>query len=430
MSNESQPSILGLSLPIIQKNWPHIVASSGRRQEVTLVRDLLEDLEKGYCLPSLSPVAMKIVEMASDESCSAESMAKVIENDPSLAVRLLRLANSAFFGARYPVSTVKQAIVRLGVERLRVMALSLSLRDTFPMGRVGCMDYEAFWRCSLYRALLGKSLAQSIRGCNPEEAFVAGLTLEIGLLIFVDLFMKGKDEEARFDQHALDSLLSWERERYGTDHRAVGEVALRYWRFPDSIVACQRPPSNEPEERGEASLLRVCETARTLSSLICEEAVDMHPALAGAEDRLGLSQHIIHEMLVTAFDQVEEIAESLQVEVDKERDVIELLEKANRTLTQLLQSVPPSSETPLERVPPSFKTLRNKGPNLSTVSQTLEAVSHEIRNPLMVVGGLARRLSRTLEPSSDGGRYAQSILDEVARLEQAMTQMTKMAAGE
>jgi len=401
-----------------------------RRQEETLVKDLLEELGNGYSLPSLSPVAMKIVEMASDERCSAESMATVIENDPSLAVRLLRLANSAFLGACYPVSTLRQAIVRIGVGRLRIMALSLSLRDTFPMGRVGCMDYEAFWRCSLYRALLGKSLAQSIRGCNPEEAFVAGLTLEIGLLIFVDLFIKGKDEEAQFDQSTFYSLLSWERERYGTDHRAIGEVALQYWRFPDSIIACQRPLDNAPEERGEPSLLQVCETARTLSSLICEEAVEMHPALAGAEGLLGLSQEIIHEMLVTAFDEVEGIAESLQVEVDKERDVVELLEKANRTLTKLLRSVPLSSESSEASVLPSFEMLRGKDPNLSTVSETLEAVSHEIRNPLMVVGGLARRLSRTLEPSSDGGKYAQSILDEVARLEQAMTQMTKMASGE
>jgi HD-like signal output (HDOD) protein len=373
---------------------------------------------------------MKIVEMASDETCSAESMSRLIENDPSLAVRLLRLANSAFFAARYPVSTLRQAVVRIGVERLRIMALSLSLRDTFPMGRVGCMDYEAFWRCSIYRALLGKSLAQSIGTCTPEEAFIAGLTLEIGLLVFVDLFIKDKDEEAHFDQNAFESLLSWERERYGTDHRAIGEVALRYWRFPDSIVACQRPLEKPTEDSGDASLLKVCETARTLSSLICEESAEMHAVFAGAEGRFGLSQEVLHELLVTAFDQVQEIAESLQVEVDRERDVIELLEKANRTLTGLLQRMSPSSESPSESVFPSFEMLGDKVPNPSTVSQTLEAVSHEIRNPLMVVGGLARRLPRSLEPSSAGGKYAQSILDEVARLEQAMTQMTKMASGE
>ena len=224
--------------------------------------------------------------------------------------------------------------------------------------------------------------------------------------------------------------MSWERERYGTDHRAIGEAALRYWRFPDSIVVCQRSLENDPEERGEDSLLQVCETARSLSSLICEESVEMHPVFAGAEGRFGLSHEVLHELLVTAFDQVQEIAESLQVEVDRERDVFELLEKANRTLIRLLQRMSPRSGSSLESELPSFEMLRDKVPDPSSVSQTLEAVSHEIRNPLMVVGGLARRLSRTLEPSSAGGKYAQSILEEVARLEQAMTQMTKMASGE
>jgi signal transduction histidine kinase len=167
-----------------------------------------------------------------------------------------------------------------------------------------------------------------------------------------------------------------------------------------------------------------------LSSLICEESVEMHPVFSDAESRFGLPHEVLHELLVTAFDQVQEIAESLQVEVDKERDVIELLEKANRTLTKLVSGMSPNSESPSDAVLPSFETLRDEVPNPSTVSQTLEAVSHEIRNPLMVVGGLARRLSRTLEPSSTGGKYAQSILEEVARLEQAMTQMTRMASGE
>jgi signal transduction histidine kinase len=177
-------------------------------------------------------------------------------------------------------------------------------------------------------------------------------------------------------------------------------------------------------------LLKVSETARSLSSLICEESVEMHPVFAGAEGCFGLSQKVIHELLVTAFDEVEEIAESLQVEVDRERDVIELLEKANRTLTRILQGMSPSLESSSENDLPTFEMLRDKHPDRLVVTETLEAVSHEIRNPLMAVGGLARRLSRTLEPSSAGAKYVASILDEVARLEQAMTQMTRQAVGE
>lgn len=95
------------------------------------VSDLITRLESGYFLPSLSIIAMKLIEMASDDRCSIDDLANLVERDPSLAVRLLRLANSAFFQPSHPVTTLKQAILRIGFDRLRIMALSLSLEDTF-----------------------------------------------------------------------------------------------------------------------------------------------------------------------------------------------------------------------------------------------------------------------------------------------------------
>jgi len=63
------------------------------------------------------------------------------------------------------------------------------------MGKVGPLDYENFWRISLYRGLIAKSLAHHLKSCNPDETFVAGLILEIGFLIFYDIFLKGGKDE-------------------------------------------------------------------------------------------------------------------------------------------------------------------------------------------------------------------------------------------
>ena len=132
--------------------------------------DLLKQIESGYSLPSVSPVAVQLVEVALDDSSSAENLTALIETDPSLAVRVLKLANSTFFQTRQHTTSLKQAIVKLGYQRLRIMALSLSLRDTFPMGKIGALDYEQFWHTTLYRALIAKSLAAHVRNCYPEEA--------------------------------------------------------------------------------------------------------------------------------------------------------------------------------------------------------------------------------------------------------------------
>jgi len=189
------------------------------------ISKLLKQLESGYLLPVLSPVAMKLVELASDERSSSMDLVNLINKDPPLAARLLKLANSAFFSPRNPVSALNQAVVRIGFNRLRVMALSISLRDTFPMGKVGPLDYKKFWTISLYRALISKSLAEALKSSDTDEAFISGLLMEIGLLIFFEIFIKGKNEEVSLDLESIEDLLAWERDKYSLDHRQIGEIA-------------------------------------------------------------------------------------------------------------------------------------------------------------------------------------------------------------
>lgn len=393
------------------------------------VSNLLASLESGYSLPSLSIVVMKLVEMASDDMCSVGDLANLIERDPSITVRLLRLANSAFFQSGHPVTTLKRAILRIGFDHLRIMGLSLSLRDTFPMGRIGPMDYEKFWRSSLYQALLAKSLAHCLNTCNPEEAFVAGLTLEIGILIFFDLFLKDKYENGDLDLYPLESLLSWEKERYGVDHRQIGEAALRYWKFPDSIVACQRLHGIKTRDERTPELPMVCEVAREFSALMCQKTTELHDAFHIAEESFGLGHEVINEILVTTLEQVEDIADSLKVEVNKERDIIELMEKANRALSKLSEQLSMGRHLSSRSVLPSFQSINQENAKKTIVAHTLQAVVHEIRNPLMAVGGFAKRLASTIDPHSEGGEYVRVILEETKRLEQALVEMTRDVAS-
>ena len=153
---------------------------------------VLQKIKEGYGLPLLSPVAIRLIELASSETSSVDDLADLMEKDPSLTVRTLGLANAALFRNAEPITTIKNAVMKIGFNEIRIFALSISLRDTYPMGKVGPMDYEEFWKASLYRAIIAKGLARKSGICNPEEVFVAGFTLEIGLLIIFDLFINGK----------------------------------------------------------------------------------------------------------------------------------------------------------------------------------------------------------------------------------------------
>ncbi|KAF0185648.1 MAG: histidine kinase [Nitrospirae bacterium] len=384
--------------------------------------ELLSKIQGGYSLPSLSLVALKLVDLASSENSSIDDMARLIETDPALTVRLLRLANSVFFKSSSPATTIEQAIMRIGSNHLRIMALSLSLRDTFPMGKVGTMDYELFWRSSVYRALLAKTLAQSLATCKSEEAFVAGLVLEIGFLIFHDLFLKEKPVTREFHFYPLKPLLQWEQKEFGIDHRQVGEAALRFWRFPDAIVSCQQVHSFDEYSDTVAPLTLVTEVSREFAALICEESLEWAPVFKKAEDVYGLNQDVLSDILIATFEEVDHIAESLRVGMSRDKDVVGLIQKANTSLCELSSKVLIWQDQLARQPLPSFDALkRQESPQ---IKDTLQAVAHEIRNPLLIVGGFAKRLSTSLEQDSEGWKYVQIILEESKRLEAALAAMT------
>ncbi len=385
--------------------------------------ELIRKIQAGYSLPSLSLVALKLVGLASSENASVDALAKLIETDPALTVRLLRLANSVFIKSSSPVTTIDQAIMRIGTNHLRIMALSLSLRDTFPMGKVGAMDYERFWRSSLYQGLLAKTLAQSIATCNPEEAFVAGLVLEVGFLIFHDIFLKGKPITREFQFYPLKPLLQWEQKEFSIDHRQVGEAALRFWRFPDVIVSCQRFHSLDESADAVPPLALVVEVAREFAALICEESLEWNPVFRKAEAVYGMSQDVLSDILVAIFEEVDQIADSLQVDVNRDKDAVSLMQKANISLNELSSKVLIWQEHLARQPLPSFDVLKNQGAS-PLVKDTLQAVAHEIRNPLLIVGGFAKRLSTALDQNSEGWKYVQIILEESKRLESALASMT------
>ena len=387
--------------------------------------NILERLKSGYSLPSLSPIAVKLIELASDDASSMDSLADLIGKDPSLTVRVLNLANSAFFKSLFPASTLKQAVMRIGFHHLRILALSLSLRDTFPLGRVGNMDYEQYWRVSLYRGLLAKSLAHISKTCEPEEAFIGGLTLEIGFLIYFDMFLKSREHDIDLGTYPLESLLSAEKEKYSLNHREVGEIALAYWKFPESIIACQGYYGEGRENTAWLELCKICRIAGKLSALICYKKTDFHEIFKAIASSYGLDNEMVYEAVVVTLNEVDEIARTLQVNVEHQKDLLGLLEKANRTLSSLSEQMLSQRQTEPAGDLPSFDSLRAIEDKNEEVTHTLHAVAHEIRNPLTIVGGFARRLAKTIDPSSEGWRYVEAILEEAKRLERVLDEASR-----
>ena len=121
---------------------------------------------------------------------------------------------------------------------------------------------------------------------------------------------------------------------------------------------------------------------------------------------------------------MEEIAQGFKLQIDRQKDIIGILENANQALVRISRTI---SQYPMEghqKHLPSFASIDRQD---KCVNDTLQAVAHEIRNPLTAVGGFARRLAVSLDPESQSGKYARVILDETLRLEKILSQIPEQS---
>jgi HD-like signal output (HDOD) protein len=299
-------------------------------QKALIARKILAD----RAIPSLSAVALELINAAADERTSARDLASIIQRDPGLATRLLKVVNSVSFATRTPVSSVTQAVVNLGFKRVRMMALSLSLRDTFPLGKVGNMDYDYFWRTSLYRALIGRNLVKASTDCpvDPEEAFFAGLTLEVGVLLLYQGGLSAQDRRAFPGLNLpLEEILRWEEGVTGLNHRDLGSIALERWGFPETMAESQRFLGDSALEPQRSFLCVVVEIARRATAYVFGESVDSSVFHERARRLLDLDPETTDNLLSETFRHVEDMAAYLQISLDSHAGLLEALQKRKQT---------------------------------------------------------------------------------------------------
>ncbi len=188
-------------------------------------------------LPPLPVVATKLCQMAADLDADIKEMAALISQDQALTLRLLRLANSSFYGFSGEIKTVSRAIVILGFRAVRSLALGAAVVGT-PLGKArSCiLDHEQFWMHSLAVASASRLLAKRVHAKEPEEVFVAGLLHDIGKLVLEKGFADSYGELVNRTAQGEATLHVLEREEYGMGH---GKVALKVgerWHLPSLLA--------------------------------------------------------------------------------------------------------------------------------------------------------------------------------------------------
>jgi len=187
-------------------------------------------------LPAAPEIAQRMLVAANREDADTRHLASLITRDPSLAARLLRLANSAFFAVRTRVTSIPQAITLLGFPRVRDLALGLSVWGALGGKTAGARRHRRIlWVHSVTVATAASLLAERTGG-DGATAFAAGLLHDVGKLVLG--LRLGESYWALLDEAAEDgrAAAAVEGESFGCHHGTVGGWLLQLWQLPAALA--------------------------------------------------------------------------------------------------------------------------------------------------------------------------------------------------
>jgi HD-like signal output (HDOD) protein len=205
-------------------------------------------ISKIHSLPSIPSVYTRLIEALQSDDVSPQEIGRIIAQDLAMTAKILQLVNSSFFGHRQPITNPTQAVIYLGADTVRALALSVSVFSQFDSRRVPRFSIEALHHHGMAVATLARNIARSLglSKAEMEDAFLGGLLHELGKLVLAANYPKQYEEALRkMEQHKIPAREA-EIDTFGTSYADVGAYLLWLWGLPDpvtEIVARHPQPS-------------------------------------------------------------------------------------------------------------------------------------------------------------------------------------------
>lgn len=251
---------------------------------MNLTDDILESINR---LPPFPMVIQRVIQLIDDPKSSAQDVVDVIQYDQSITASVLRACNSAYFGLRRTIHSLREALVMIGFNQLLEIILG---QESLHFFHAPCKGYDLddgeLWRHSVSSALLSRIISERLKREATPTHFTAALLHDIGK-VALNKFVKdyfGEIERLVQDQHL--SFIEAEKEVLGIDHAELGGRITEQWNFPKTIVSSVRyhhTPFLTPENHAMVQLIYLC------------DLVAMIAGIGGGAD--GLSYHGYEEVM-------------------------------------------------------------------------------------------------------------------------------------
>lgn len=258
-------------------------------------------------IATLPEVTLRIIELVEDPSSTAQDLHEVISNDPALCSRILKVVNSSFYGLPGQIASINRAIVMLGLNAVKNIAIAASLAKLFRGGELTpFFSAKELWDHSNAVAVASKMLSDRLGMGLGDEAYLAGLIHDIGIMV-----------EMQYDRSnlidALDrcnadisgkpgvSLLDTEEEVFGANHQDFGKGLCEKWKFPTPFMAAAGYHHNPTQAPSEAKkIVYVVHAADKIAAMI-DGGFKLDNPVAEIQrevmEELKLTQEIVDEMV-------------------------------------------------------------------------------------------------------------------------------------
>ena len=278
--------------------------------------DTLNALKVSGNLPSMPQVLVQLIDSCHDPECQLQALARIVDKDAAIGAKILQLANSAFIGARRTIVNLEQAIVYLGADTIRNLAISISVQQIFRRVETnGLLSIDRYWHHSYLSALLARNIATTVGHADPSEAYLAGLLHDIGKLLlwmafpgrYAPLLLRG----VRCHSGRLAFL---EEEKLRINHCEAGAWLCTQWRLPSFLADALRYHHHPLDEVAQAlPLVRIV----SLCDLLAHGGGKDPDCLVAADRCFHLTPTQVARLYHGVEEQVERIAADLGIRIPR-----------------------------------------------------------------------------------------------------------------
>ncbi|HDR04151.1 MAG TPA: HDOD domain-containing protein [Candidatus Marinimicrobia bacterium] len=223
-------------------------------------------------IPTLPVIANQIMQIAQDENKSLRQLVPIIEKDPPLAIKVLKMANAAYYGLRRQVDSLRDAVMILGMDSLYQMALSFSVMKVLETGKMtNAIAWDKFWEHSAAVGHIAELLKKKLQLRAIPNAFSLGLLHDIGKLVFYKLEPEAYSQLIISCAEEDMPLYNGEIEKFGVSHEQIGIWVAEKWQLPTALITSvgyhHRPHEATKEMQLNAALVQIANLVANLNEI-------------------------------------------------------------------------------------------------------------------------------------------------------------------